>query len=70
MITDDKVTAFADGLKAKGQTVVYDQVEGAGHAFFDWKPDEQVKETFKKFGVPYAAKMKAFFEAHLYRQLQ
>jgi len=65
LITDKKVTAFADELKAKGQTVVYDQVDGAGHAFFDWKPNDTVKTTFKKYGVPYAAKMKAFFEQHL-----
>jgi acetyl esterase/lipase len=66
LITDDKVSAFAKALKAKGQTVVYDQVEGAGHAFFDWKPNDQVKETFKKFGVPFAGKMRSFFQQHLY----
>jgi len=66
LITDEKVSAFADALKAKGQVVVYDQVDGAGHAFFDWKPTEGVKATFNEFGVPYAAKMKAVFEKHLY----
>jgi len=65
LITDKKVAAFADALKAKGQVVVYDQVDGAGHAFFDWKPTDEVKATFRKFGVPYAAKMKAFFEQHI-----
>ena len=54
-------------LKEKGQTAVYDQVEGASHAFFDWKPNDQVKATFAKYGVPYAAKMRAFFEKHLYQ---
>ena len=57
--------AFADALKARGQTVVYDQVEGAGHAFFDWKPTDEVKEIFDRYGVPYAAKIKDFFEKHL-----
>lgn len=66
LITDEKVSAFVDALKAKGQTVVYDQVDGAGHAFFDWKPADLEKATFKKYGVPYAAKMKAFFEKYLY----
>ena len=65
LITDEKVTAFVDALKAKGQEVVYDQVDGAGHAFFDWKPTDDVKATFRKYGVPYAAKMKSFFEQHL-----
>ncbi len=65
LIRDDGVTAFVNALQEQGQTAVYDQVEGAGHAFFDWKPNDQVKATFVKFGVPYAAKMRAFFEQHL-----
>ena len=39
---------------------------GAGHAFFDWKPDEQVKATFARFGVYHADGMKRFFESTLY----
>lgn len=66
LIRDEDVTAFAEALKSKGQIVVYDQVEGAGHAFFDWKPNEEVKATFAKFGAPYAARMRAFFIEHLY----
>ncbi|QEG25174.1 alpha/beta hydrolase fold domain-containing protein [Mariniblastus fucicola] len=65
LIRDEKVQAFADALESKGQVVVYDKVAGAGHAFFDWKPNDTTKATFRKFGVPYAAKMKAFFEQHL-----
>ena len=57
-----------NALKEKGQTAIYDQVEGAGHAFFDWKPDAQVKATFVEYGVPYAAKMRAFFEKYLYEE--
>ncbi|MBA4107404.1 MAG: alpha/beta hydrolase [Pirellula sp.] len=68
LIRDDGVMAFVSALQEKGQTAVYDQVEGAGHAFFDWKPNDQVKATFVKFGVPYAAKMRAFFEQHLYEE--
>jgi hypothetical protein len=37
-----------------------------GHAFFDWKPDEATKAAFAKYGVYYAAAMKAFFESVLY----
>ena len=65
LIQHEAVAAYADALKEKGQTVIYEQVEGAGHAFFDWKPNAQVKATFEEYGVPYAAKMKAFFEKHL-----
>lgn len=62
LIQDAMVQAYADALKAAGQTVEYVQVEGAGHAFFDWKPDAQTKATFVKYGVPYAAKMKSFLD--------
>jgi pimeloyl-ACP methyl ester carboxylesterase len=68
LIRDEGVMAFVNALKEKGQTVIYDQVEGAGHAFFDWKPEAQVKATFAEYGVPYAAKMREFFEKHLYEE--
>jgi len=67
LIRDEAVSSFADALKEKGQTVVYDQVEGVGHAFFDWKPNNRVKATFAKYGVPYAAIIRTFFEKHLYQ---
>ena len=66
LITDPAVQSFADALKAAGQTVEYVQVEGAGHAFFDWKPDANTKATFAKYGRPYAAKMKSFFDRVFY----
>jgi len=62
------VQAFADALKAAGQTMEYVQVEGAGHAFFDWKPDARTKATFAKYGAPNAAKMKNFFDRVFYPQ--
>jgi acetyl esterase len=66
LVTDPGVQAFADALKRAGQTVEYVQVEGAGHAFLDWKPDAGTKATFAKYGVPYAAKMKSFFDGIFY----
>jgi acetyl esterase/lipase len=68
LIRDADVQGFAEALKAAGQTVEYAQVEGAGHAFFDWKPDANTKATFAKYGVPYAAKMKSFFDRVFYPQ--
>ena len=65
LIKHEAVVGFVKALEAKKQTAIYDQVEGAGHAFFDWKPNEQVKATFAKFGVPYAKKMREFFAKHL-----
>jgi len=59
------VQAYVDALAEKGQLTVYDEVDGAGHAFFDWKPNADVKATFQRYGVPYAAKMREFFVEHL-----
>jgi pimeloyl-ACP methyl ester carboxylesterase len=60
------VKEFTEALVKAGQRAEYVQVGGAGHAFFDWKPDEGTKATFAKYGVYYAAGMKAFFESVLY----
>jgi acetyl esterase/lipase len=61
LISDASQKEFVDALVKAGQRVEYIQVGGAGHAFFDWKPDETTKGTFAKYGVYYAAAMKAFF---------
>lgn len=66
LITDDIVSSYADALKAAGQRAEYVLVEGAGHAFFDWKPDASTQATFKQYGVPYAAVMKKFFDEVFY----
>ena len=66
LITDADVKEFTDALVKAGQRAEYVQVGGAGHAFFDWKPDENTKATFAKYGVYYAAAMKAFFVSTLY----
>ncbi|MBC3539090.1 alpha/beta hydrolase [Rufibacter sp. H-1] len=55
------VQRYVDALKAAGQPVQYIQVEGAGHAFFDWKPDAATRATFARYGVKYAAEMQSFF---------
>ena len=65
LIKDEFVKEYVDALVKAGQRVEYVQVGGAGHAFFDWKPDGQTKDTFIKYGVYYIAEMKAFFESVL-----
>ncbi len=65
LITDAGVKEFMDALVKAGQRVQYVQVGGAGHAFFDWKPDARTKATFAQYGVYYAAEMKAFFASVL-----
>ena len=66
LIRDEMVKSYVDKLVEAGQTVQYVQVGGAGHAFFDWKPNEQTKATFKKFGVYYAEDMLHFFNSVFY----
>lgn len=61
VISDEMCRSFMDALVAAGQRVEYLQVGGAGHAFFDWKPDARTQATFKQYGVHHTAQMKAFF---------
>ena len=61
------VQRYVDELKAAGQPVQYVQVEEAGHAFFDWKPDATTRATFAKYGVPFAAQMQGFFNSVFYK---
>lgn len=65
LIKDEFVKEYVDALVKAGQRVEYVQVGGAGHAFFDWKPDAQTRNTFAKYGVYYIAEMKSFFESVL-----
>ena len=66
VISDAAVKEFVDALVKQGQRAEYIQVGGANHAFFDWKPEANTKATFAKYGVYYAASMKAFFRSVLY----
>ena len=66
LIADAAVEERVDALVKQGQRAEYIQVGGANHAFFDWKPDAGTKATFEKYGVYYAAAMKAFFKSVLY----
>ncbi len=52
-------------MEGCGLAEQYVQIGGAGHAFFDWKPDAQTKAVFAQYGVYYAAEMKAFFASVL-----
>lgn len=68
LIKDEAVKKYVDALVTAGQRVEYVQVGGANHAFFDWKPDERTKETFKKYGVYYIREMEMFFNSVFYPQ--
>ena len=58
---------YVKHLHAAGQKAELVIIEGASHAFFDWKPDQRTKETFAKYGVPYAADMMRFFDEVFYK---
>ena len=47
--------------------IVRDSIVGAGHAFFDWKPDATTRLTFAKYGVKYAGEMQSFFDNVFYK---
>jgi acetyl esterase/lipase len=68
LITHEMIQRYVDVLNAAGQPVKYIQVEGASHAFFDWKPDAVTRSTFAKYGVPYAAEMLKFFDGIFYKR--
>ena len=65
LIKDGGVAEYVAALVKAGQRVQYVQVGGAGHAFFDWKPDARTKAIFKKYGVYYCNEMEAFFTSVL-----
>ena len=67
IVSNEVVQRYVDVLKTAGQSVEYIQVEGAGHAFFDWKPDTTTRLTFAKYGVKYAGEMQAFFDSVFYK---
>ena len=67
LIKDEGVKSYMDALVEAGQRAEYVQVGGAGHAFFDWKPDEATKATFRQYGVYYCRQMELFFDAVFYR---
>jgi acetyl esterase/lipase len=66
VISNAEVQGYTDALKAAGQRAEYVLVPGAAHAFLDWKPDARTKATFVKYGIPYAAQMKDFFNSIFY----
>lgn len=67
LVSNAVVQPYVEVLQKAGQKVEYIQVEGAGHAFFDWKPDVTTRSTFVQIGVPYADAMRTFFDSIFYK---
>jgi acetyl esterase/lipase len=68
IITDEGVRAYLDALAAAGHIAEYVQIGGASHAFFDWKPNDEVVATFEKYGAYYSEQMELFFDTVFYRE--
>ncbi len=66
LIRDEEVKEYIDALVQAGQRAEYVQIGGAGHAFFDWKPDARTIATFNKYGVYYCKQMELFFDSVFY----
>lgn len=66
LISDESTVEYFDAMQKAGQEVYYVKVAGANHAYYDWKPDAITKATFVRYGVPYAAAMKSFFDKIFY----
>jgi len=65
LISLEMVSSYAEALVKAGQPVRQVEVDGAGHAFFDWKPDAVTRKTFERFGVPYIRDMLSFIDSYL-----
>lgn len=65
LISYEMVKSYADALLAAGQSVKRVEVEGAGHAFLDWKPDAVTRRSFAKYGIPCIADMLSFMDEYL-----
>lgn len=63
----EPIERYVGNLKAAGQNAELVIIDGASHAFFDWKPDQSTKDTFAEYGVPYAADMLRFFDEVFYK---
>lgn len=63
----EPIERYVGNLKAAGQNAELVIIDGASHAFFDWKPDQSTKDIFAEYGVPYAADMLRFFDEVFYK---
>ena len=66
-VSREQMEIYVEKLKEAGHKAELVIVEDAGHAFFDWKPDQETKDIFAQYGVPYAADMMRFFDEVFYK---
>jgi acetyl esterase/lipase len=66
-VSREQMEIYVAKLKEAGHKAELVIVEDAAHAFFDWKPDQETKDIFAQYGVPYAADMMRFFDEVFYK---
>ena len=66
-VSREQMELYVQKVQAAGHKAELVIVEGAAHAFFDWKPDQETKDIFAQYGVPYAADMVRFFDEVFYK---
>lgn len=62
LIKQADVKAYVDALKQAGHSAEMVTVYGASHAYFDWKPDQQTRDTFNTIGREQLRIMLDFFD--------
>jgi acetyl esterase/lipase len=66
LITAASVQAYADALTAAGQVSSIDTIDGASHAYLDWKPHDGTVATFNTFGMTGIGLMIDFYDSVFY----
>ena len=62
LIRDWQMAKYCDAMTKAGQDVKYIQIGGIGHAFLDWRHDDNSKKTFARFAMPQIKEMLLFFD--------
>ncbi len=71
LINLESVQRFTASLTAAGWADAdnqYFEMEGANHAFYDWKPNTTTQSTYSQYGEPGMVKMIEFFDKYCYTQ--
>jgi acetyl esterase/lipase len=66
LITAPSLQEYADALAAAGQISSIDTIDGATHAYLDWKPHDGTVETFNGFGMEGIGMMVDFYDGVFY----
>jgi acetyl esterase/lipase len=66
LISDPMLQDYSDALTAAGQASSIDTIDGASHAYLDWKPHDVTVDTFNSFGMEGIDLMIDFYDSVFY----